>query len=110
MREAVWTTAMIAGMWLSSGVSQAAESKPINELPSDLVRWSTMWTEVPKQMYGVGQAEGPVAAMTWGPVRGTVMLVNATTKALWDVAKSDTRRVHHSRDKNPSEAILRYEF
>lgn len=93
-----------------AGPVWAAQSKPINELPTDLAHWSTMWVEVPRQMYGVGQEEGPVAAITWGPVRGTVMFVNATTKALWDVAKPEMRPAHRSRNKEPFGPMLRYEF
>lgn len=112
MRSIRVAVVMIMGCWIASGASAAwaAQSKPIDELPTDLAHWSTMWVEVPRQMYGVGQEEGPVAAITWGPVRGTVMFVNATTKALWDVAKPEMRPAHRSRNKEPLGPMLRYEF
>ncbi len=112
MRSVRVAVIMIMGCWMASAASAtgAAESKPLNDLPTDLTYWSTMWVEVPRQMYGVGQEEGPIAAMTWGPVRGTVMLVNATTKALWDAAKPETRPAHQSRNKQLLGPMLRYEF
>lgn len=109
MRSGSLAVTMVTG-WVMATVAWAAEGKPISELPADLARWSTMWVEVPRQMYGVGQEEGPIAAMIWGPVRGVVMLVNATTKAAWDVVKPETRKAHKSRSKQPAGAILRYEF
>lgn len=100
MRTAFWLATLMGG--LSCMTVQAADSKPLGELPSDLATWSTLWMELPKQMYGVGQEEGPLSAMTWGSVRGTVKLVDATSKAVWAAAKRDSRP---GRD-----AILRYEF
>lgn len=101
MRKVLWIATVIAGLFCSVAAS-AAESKPLTDLPSDLAHWSTLWMELPQQMYGVGQEEGPVSAMTWGPVRGTVMVMEATSKALWDAVKQDARPGRG--------AILRYEF
>ena len=101
MRTMIWMATVIAGFsW--SIAAQAAEPKPLRDLPSDLAHWSTLWMELPKQMYGVGREEGPVSAMTWGSVRGTVMVMNATSKALLDAAKQDERPGRG--------AIFRYEF
>lgn len=102
MRTMLWMTMLIAGLSVSVA-AYAADSKPLEDLPSDLARWSTLWMELPRQMYGVGQEEGPVSAMTWGSVRGTVKLVNTTSKALWDAAKQDQR-------PGKGHAIFRYEF
>lgn len=103
MRKALWIVTVIAGLSCSVAASAAAESKPLTDLPSDLAHWSTLWMELPRQMYGVGQEEGPVSAMTWGPVRGTIMMMDATGKALWDAVKYDQR-------PGRGDAILRYEF
>ena len=102
MRRAFWITVMVAGTIGVASV-QAAESKPIEELPADLARWSMLWGELPKGMYAVEREEGPLSAMTWGPVRGTVMVVDATAKAIWDAAKQDK---HGGRPG----VLLRYEF
>jgi len=101
MRAMLWIMMLSAGLFVSVA-AQAADTKPLEDLPADLAHWSTFWVELPKQMYGVGQEEGPISAMTWGPVRGTVMLMDAATKALWDAAKQDQRPGRG--------AILRYEF
>lgn len=101
MRAMLWMATMIAGLSCSLA-AHAADAKPLNELPGDVAQWSTVWMELPRQMYGVGQEEGPLSAMTWGSVRGTVKLVDTTSKMLWDAAK---------RDPGPGrDAILRYEF
>ena len=110
MRKVLAGAVVVAGVCGLMMAAQAAEGKPIQELPGDLVKWSTLWVEVPRQMYGVGQEEGPVAAITWGPVKGTVMFVSATTKTLWDAAQSEKRQGHRPTSKQPVGAILRYEF
>lgn len=102
MRTMLCTMTLIAGLSYSFAV-HAAEAKPIESLPSDLAAWSTLWMELPKQMYGVGQEQGPISAMTWGSVRGTVKVVDATSKALWNAAQQQDQRPGHG-------AILRYEF
>lgn len=101
MRTLSWIAMLMVGLSCSVA-AYAADAKPLEDLPSDLAHWSTLWMELPKQMYGVGQEEGPVSAMTWGSVRGTVKLVDATSKAVWAAAKQDSRPGRG--------AILRYEF
>ncbi len=87
-----------------------AKSRPIQQLPSDVVRWSTLWVAVPEQMIAVGRDDGPLAALTWGPAKGTVALVQHTGRAVWDVVEPDENPVHRARANTPQGVILRYEF
>ncbi|MBI4341954.1 MAG: hypothetical protein HY599_01140 [Candidatus Omnitrophica bacterium] len=51
MRKVLRGAAVIAGLWWGmAGVVQAAQSKPLSELPGDLARWSTLWMDVPRAM------------------------------------------------------------
>lgn len=110
MRRALASAVVVVGLLGAATSSECAESKPIAELPGDLVRWSTMWMDIPQQMVAVGQEEGPLAAMTWGPVRGAAVFMNTTTKALWEAAQSEQRAGHQLSGKRPNDAIFRYEF
>ena len=87
-----------------------AESRPLEQLPKDLLRWSTLWMDIPKQMYEVGQEEGPLAALTWGPTKGTAVMLQSTTQELWDVVKPDKRPQRSQGVDNPKGLIVRYEF
>ena len=109
MSRAVLVGLMIIGVggWVPSAL---AESRPLKQLPTDVVKWSTMWVEVPRQMVEVGKDEGPLAALTWGPAKGTAMMIQSTTKELWDAVKPDQRPRHQSGTSQPVGAILRYEF
>ena len=65
----------------------------------------------PQQMLEVGRDEGPLAALTWGPTKGTVKLIESTTKELWDVAKPDKERPgRRPGGDGPKGLIIRYEF
>jgi hypothetical protein len=88
---------------------QAAESKPVSELPRDLVRWSTLWMDIPRAMYDVGREEGPVTAVTWGPVKGTAMLIHTTTQTLQEMAQPEKPTAHKSQERRPG-VIFQYEF
>lgn len=110
MRRAGMIVGMIAGAFLAGTGAAQAEGRSIKQLPSDLVRCSLLWTEVPKQMVEVGKDEGPVAALTWGPVKGTAVMVESATKGIWDVMKSNHATRRYSSRKNPSGPIFRYEF
>ena len=109
MRKVLSGAVVIAGLWCMGGVVQAAESKPLSELPRDLARWSTLWMDVPRAMYDVGMEEGPVTAMTWGPVKGTAMLIQTTTQTLWEMAQPEKRPGHRSNGQRPG-VIFQYEF
>ena len=110
MRKALTGAVVIVGMCGLMTSAQAAQDKPIQALPGDLMKWSTLWVEVPKQMYHVGQDAGPLAAMTWGPVKGAATFVNVTTKALWDAVQQEKREGHQPPSEEPVGPILRYEF
>ncbi len=85
-----------------------AESRTLGQLPGDLWRWSTMWVYVPQQMYAAGLDHGPVAAVTWGPAKGAVLMVNATTRDLWKAAQPDNRPGRS--DEDISGPLFRYDF
>ena len=111
-----WLVEMvIAAMIGLCGAALAAwaESRPIQELPKDVVHWSTVWTEVPKQMIEVNRDLGPLAALTWGPAKGTVVMVRTTGEALWNTMKTEGSappRSSDARAKDINGPIFRYEF
>ena len=90
-----------------TAAAASAEVKPLKELPMDVGRWSTMWVAVPQQMYRVGLEHGPVAAVTWGPAKGAAVMVESTTRELWNAAQPDHRPGRQSED---SGVIFRYDF
>ena len=110
MRSVLAGAVVVAGVCGLMATGQAAESKPVSELPRDLVRWSTLWMDVPQAIYDVGVEEGPVAAMMWGPVMGTARLVSTTTRTLREVAQEEQRPAYQSQARRPAGVILQYEF
>lgn len=104
--------AILMGLSLWFGAttySEAAVNRPLKKLPADLFRWSLVWVEVPKRMYEVGQDHGPLAAMTWGPTKGTMTMVGATGKELWGAVQTEKHPAHKPR-KQPNGPLFRYEF
>lgn len=110
MRKVLAGAVVVAGVCGLMATAQAAESKPIRELPRDLARWSTLWMDVPQAIYDVGMAEGPVAAVMWGPVMGTAKLMSTTTRTLQEVAQPEQRPAYQSQARRPAGVILQYEF
>ena len=90
--------------------SAFAESRPIKQLPSDVARLSTLWLTVPVSMIETGQEYGPLAALTWGPAKGTVEFARATKKEVWDSVKPDQKRGYRSRTQREIGPVFRYEF
>jgi hypothetical protein len=109
MRGLLVVASLIVGVLVGGIPSAWAEGRPIEQFPGDVVRWSTMWVEVPQQMYAVGQADGPFAALTWGPAKGTAAFIESATQELWDALKPDTRPGHSS-PRGVQGALFRYEF
>jgi hypothetical protein len=107
-RNRVLIVAMLM-VWGMAGALLAAERKPIEQLPGDVVRWSTTWMEIPKQMAEVSRDEGPVSGLMWGPAKGTALMFRSTTNALWELVKPAQQPVLPGREK-ASGAILHYEF
>jgi len=70
--------------WLSTGFAQ---TRPIENLPKDVVNLTTVWTEIPK---------GPTTFM------------RSTAEQLWEVVRPDAHRV--VRPDEPSVLALRYAF
>ena len=103
---------MIMGMAIALGMVGtvfAAESKPIEQLPGDVVRWSTTWMEIPNQMVQVSRDEGPVSGLLWGPAKGTALMIRSPTAALWEMVRPEQRAVPPGREQGAG-ALLRYEF
>lgn len=103
----------LAGVWVASLLivpPVQAESRPLKQLPKDLVRWSTLWMTVPEQMMDVAVDYGPLAAVTWGPAKGTATMVERTTRDLWNATKPDK---HPGAQRDPSRLkgpVFRYTF
>lgn len=110
MRRAGMIVGMVVGAVMVGASGAQAEGRSIKELPADLVRCSLLWTEVPKQMIEVGKDDGPVAALTWGPVKGTAVMVESATTGVWTVMKSNHAATRYASRKNPNGPIFRYEF
>ncbi len=103
---------MMVGAAMTVGMTTAvlaAERKPIDQLPGDVVRWSTTWMEIPKQVAEVSRNEGPLSGVVWGPAKGTALMIRSTTAALWELAQPEQQPVPQGRDREPG-MIVRYEF
>ena len=105
-------TIVLAFILFFSGIPfSSAGSRPMEQLPKDILRWSTLWMKVSQGMYDVHQEDGPLAAVTWGPAKGTGMFLYSMGKELWDGAKPDERPGHRSRqDSSVKGVIFSYEF
>jgi hypothetical protein len=101
----VWAPAISLG-------AEGTQRRPIQQLPDDVVRWSTIWLQIPEQMMEVGRTDGPIAAFTWGPTKGAAVMVESTVKELWEAAKPDKRpgRRRAARPGEPRGVMVRYEF
>ena len=111
MRRITLVASLALSLIGTSSVSFAAQHKSIRQLPDDVVRWSTAWLIIPEQMYEVAKTDGPIAALTWGPAKGTAVMVHSTVKGLWEAAKPDSRPVRRAQRPNePRGVMLRYEF
>lgn len=111
MKRASWVAGLMLGCVMAGVPSVFAQDRSIEELPKDLLRWSTLWVAIPQQMGRVGAEEGPLSAMTWGMARGTATLIQATTNEVWDVVKPDEKPSHRpQRDDDASGVMLRYRF
>ena len=101
---------VVLGMIVAGGPWLQAERRPVERLPKDLVRWSTVWVAIPQQMYAVDRDYGPFAALTWGPSKGAVMMVASTAKELWEAAKKEERPGRRPGEKEFKGVVVRYEF
>ncbi len=106
MNRVVFVAAIVLAMFLGGEPSAFAESKAIRQLPMDVARWSTLWLVVPKEMIEVDRKHGPLAAMTWGPIKGTTSFVRSSVAEVWETVKVDQQ----SEREQPAGAILYYEF
>ncbi len=110
MRRVWLVVGIMVGAIVCGSPVVLAESRPIEQLPQDVVRWSTLWTAIPRQMYEVGQEEGPLAALTLGPAKGVATFVASTTEEAWNVMKPDEKPGQPSTRGNPAGLIFRYKF
>ena len=111
MRWAGWI-----GVWtlclMIAAAPAWAKPRPIDQLPVDVMRWSTMWIEVPQEIGEVNRESGPFVAMTVGPAVGTAKMVQRTSLDLWDAMLPDTRPGMRASTKGRGAAgpVFRYEF
>lgn len=111
MRYVVFKIVVAWGMVMGVAKLASAQSRPLEQLPKDVAKWSTVWVEVPKQMYEVGKDDGPLAALTWGSAKGTAVMIDSTTKDLWNAWKPDEKPGHESTaDDDVTGPLFRYEF
>ena len=110
MKRVLFVVITMVALFIGGDRYAFAASRPIQQLPADMVRWSMVWTVVPEQVYSVGREHGPLAALTWGPVKGTAKLIQSTVKEAWGTVKSDKNRVRYARSNRPKGVIFRYEF
>ena len=96
--------------WNSTGFAQVSltQTKPIGELPQDVVSLSTGWTQIPKGAYEVAKEHGPVAGAILGPVKGTATFVKWTAEELWNALKTETDQKPQSLEERG--LAFRYEF
>lgn len=110
-RSLRWFVSTWAFAWLLGWSPSAfAASRPIEQLPEDIARWSTLWVAVPKSVVEVGRVHGPLAALTWGPAKGLAALVESTTNEVWNTVKPDEKPSDRPRSQHPKGLIFRYEF
>ena len=102
--------ALVFGLILSGQLDARARSRPLRELPSDVSRWSTTWMAIPQQVAEVGREHGPLAAMTWGPAKGTARFVRSTVEEVWDAAKLDHQSDGRAANPWPTGPIIQYKF
>jgi hypothetical protein len=86
-----------------------AQTKPIEDLPGDVAHWSSLPLEVPKAMASVGGEEGPISAVTWGPAKGTAVVIQTLTEDVWLAVKPEPDKPAHRRHE-PVGPLFRYEF
>ena len=101
---------LVVGVLLLNGRSGWAETRPIEQLPDDVFRWSTLWTDIPKEMADVGKHQGALAGVTWGPTKGTVKILEDTTREIWGVLKEDDRQPKLQGRGHPKGVIFEYTF
>ena len=102
---------MGAGLFLAATTATAfAESRPLEQLPSDAARLSTEWVAVPAQIAETHRYYGPLAAATWGPVKGAAVMARATTADLWQAFRPDRKPGHSRPGASTRGALFRYEF
>ena len=110
MKRAFVVAVIMATGLMSGGPLALAASRPITQLPEDVVRMSTSWMVIPKDMVEVGREHGPLAALTWGPAKGMTTFVRSTASGIWDTVKLDKTRSRPASRGRPNGAIFRYEF
>lgn len=87
-----------------------AESRPIEQLPGDVVRWSTVWMAIPTEIAKETREHGPVAGFMWGPAKGTAIMLNSTSREIWKASTAPDRPSIAPKRSNPKGPIFRYDF
>jgi len=110
MKRFLFAGVIVLAMFVSRGDQVFADARPIQQLPADVMRWSTLWIAIPGSMAQVAQEHGPLAAVTWGPAKGTMAFVQSTAKEVWDPARLDKDSGRRFEDERPNEIAFRYTF
>ena len=113
MAKRLLAVVLFGWLWVGWGwvrTAYAADTRPIEQLPKDLWRWSTLWTHIPEEMANVDKQEGAVSAATWGPTKGVAVMVQATADEVWKTVKPNQKKRRGQQYNEPVGVILRYEF
>ena len=111
MRQAGWIAVWTLCLMIAAAPAWA-KPRPIDQLPDDVLRWSTMWIKVPQEIGEVNREAGPLAAMTVGPAVGTAKMVQRTGRDIWEAMLPDQRPGMRtsSKGRGPAGPVFRYEF
>jgi hypothetical protein len=61
------------------------QAEELQNLPQHTYRLSSAWVEIPRGIWDEGVERGTLAALTAGPLKGTVGFVEQTVEATWDM-------------------------
>ena len=103
-------TALMVLMSASAAMPAWAEGRPIEKLPGDVVRWSTMWMMIPAEIAKETREHGPVAGVMWGPAKGTAVMLDSTSREIWKASTAPDRPSIAPKRSNPKGPIFRYDF
>jgi hypothetical protein len=104
---------LLGWLWVGWGwvrTAYAADTRPIEQLPKDIFRISTLWAHIPQGMADVGREEGVASALVWGPARGAAVMMQKTSDEIWSTVKPNQKKRRGERRNEPAGVILRYEF
>ena len=99
----------LMAMSLMCAPSVMAEDRPLKQFPADVMRWSTMWAVIPRQMIAVEREQGPLAAVIVGPTNGMAAMVESTGTEVWHAMQPETNPAQRYKNDEGG-AVFRYDF